>query len=171
MKKNILFIFILFSMISFSEDSEEIDKGEKFKFDYKLSVGIMVGHENNLYKTGDSKDYNFNPFIEFEVNDVYISGSEIGYTYYLNERTSITVLTQLSGGLTLQGIGSAFGGDKIKGSKMEDGYKGIDDRESQIEVGLKINYETDYHELELSGEIQGGEEEVLLKHLFLEFYM
>lgn len=159
MKKNILFIFILFSIISFSENLKEVkvDGETNLKFDYKLSLGFMIGNENILYKVNDEKDYNISPFIDFEVNNIYISGSEIGYKYQFNKQTEITAFTQLLGGLTLQGVGSAFGSGKLKGSKMKDGYKGIDDRKSQVEVGLRGDYETNFNDIQLSGEIHGGE--------------
>ena len=40
---------------------------------------------------------------------------------------------------------------------MEDGYKGIEDRKSQVEFGLKVDYETNLNNLLLSGEIRGGD--------------
>lgn len=151
MKKTILGIFILLSAISFSEDGGRVKESK-----YKFSLGAMVGHGSKLYKIEKDK-VNYIPFISLESEDLYIRGTEFGYKHRLNSRLVLTGFSQLFGGIQLQGVGGAIGAVQLDNSDMEDGYKGIDDRDTQVEVGLKLDYDTKFKDVKLQGELRGGE--------------
>jgi len=150
MKKIILGIFILLSVLSFSESEKE---GKESK--YKFSLGTMVGHGSKLYKVEKDK-LNYIPFISLESEDLYIRGTEFGYKHRLNSRLVLTGFSQLFGGIQLQGVGGAIGAVQLDNSDMEDGYKGINDRDTQVEIGLKLGYDTEFNDIKLLGELRGG---------------
>lgn len=153
MKKNLLLIFFIFSVLSFSENDTNKKRNED---NYKISLGIMGGYGSKLYKV-DEKSTRYIPIIGLVSKNLYILGTEVGYKKELNSQISITGFTQLFGGVSLQGIGGAIGGTQLNNSDMEKGYKGINDRKTQIEFGLRLGYETKYQNIKLLTEVRGGE--------------
>ncbi|UUV18363.1 MipA/OmpV family protein [Fusobacteria bacterium ZRK30] len=153
MKKIILVVFILLSALSFSENEMNKRRNEQ---DYKISLGFMGGYGSKLYKN-DEKNTRYVPIIGLVSKNFYILGTEVGYKKELNSQTSITGFSQLFGGLSLQGIGGVIGGTQLNNSDMEKGYKGINDRKTQVEFGLRLSYETKYQDIKLLTEIRGGE--------------
>lgn len=153
MKQRFLFIFLMFSILSFSEDNMIKKRSEE---NYKISLGFMGGYGSKLYKA-DEKSTRYVPIIGLVSKNFYILGTELGYKKKLNSQISITGFSQLFGGVSLQGIGGAIGGTQLNNSDMERGYKGINDRKTQVEFGLRLGYKTKYQEIKLLTEVRGGE--------------
>jgi len=153
MKKIILVIFILSSILSFS-DGDRVTKESKSK--YKFSLGFMAGYGSKLYRV-EEKSLSYIPFITFERENIYIKGTELGYKYKVNPKLTLTGFSQLFGGITLQGVGGAIGATQLKNSDMEEGYQGIHSRKTQVELGLRMDYNTNFQRVKLVGEIRGGE--------------
>lgn len=153
MKKIILIVFILLSILSFSENDRP---GKKSESKYKFSLGFMVGYGSKLYQI-DEKRLGYIPFIALERENLYIKGTEIGYKHKLNSKLTLTGFSQLFGGIGLQGVGGAIGGTQLNSSDMKDGYKGINDRKTQVEFGLRLGYNTGFQKIKLVGEVRGGE--------------
>ena len=152
MKRIILVVFILLSILSFSEnDVPEKEAGPKYKF----SLGYMAGYGSKLYHI-DEKQPRSIPIITLESKNLYILGTEIGYRHRLNSKLTLSGFSQLFGGISLQGIGGAIGATQLDNSDMKDGYKGINSRETQVEFGLRMNYKTGFQKIVLSGEVRGG---------------
>lgn len=153
MKKIILIVFTLLSVLSFS-DNDGFEKGAESK--YKFSLGYMVGYGSKLYQI-EEKQPRYVPLIMLERKNMYILGTEIGYRHKLNSKLTLTGFTQLFGGIALQGTGGAIGATQLKSSDMEDGYKGISSRKTQVEFGLRLGYNTGFKKVKLVGEVRGGE--------------
>jgi outer membrane scaffolding protein for murein synthesis (MipA/OmpV family) len=150
MKRIILVIFILLSILSFSENSVK-EAGPKYKF----SLGYMAGYGSKLYHI-DEKQPRSLPIIMLERKNFYILGTEIGYRHKLNSKLTLTGFSQIFGGIGLQGMGGAIGATQLSNSDMKDGYKGISSRETQVEFGLRLGYNTGFQKVVLSGEVRGG---------------
>lgn len=153
MKKIILVLFTLLSVCSFSENNIST-KEEESK--YKFSLGFMTGYGSKLYQI-DQKEMSYIPFITLERKNLYIRGTEIGYRHKLNSKLTLTGFSQLFGGVTLQGVGGAIGATQLNNSDMKDGYKGINDRKTQVEFGLRLGYNTNFQRIKLVGEVRGGQ--------------
>ncbi|WP_028856747.1 MipA/OmpV family protein [Psychrilyobacter atlanticus] len=153
MKKIILVVFILLSVLSFS-DNDRMTKESEPK--YKFSLGFLGGYGTSLYQI-DEKQPRYIPFITLERGNLYIKGAEIGYNHKLNSKLTLTGFSQLFGGITLQGTAGAIGTTQLKSSDMEDGYKGISSRKTQVEFGLRLDYDTNFQKIKLSGEVRGGQ--------------
>ena len=153
MKKIILIVFILLSVLSFSDNDRTTKKSES---KYKFSLGFMAGHGSKLYQV-DEKSISYIPFITLERENLYIKGTEIGYNHKLNSKLTLTGFSQLFGGIALQGTGGAIGATQLKNSDMKDGYKGISSRKTQVEFGLRLGYNTGFQRVKLLGEVRGGE--------------
>lgn len=152
MKRIILFIFILLSVLSFSENNvPEKEAGPKYKF----SLGYMAGYGSKLYHI-EEKQPHYVPIITLESKNLYVLGTEIGYRYRLNSKLTLTGFSQLFGGIALQGVGGVIGATQLDNSDMEDGYKGIEDRKTQVEFGLRLGYNTGFQRVKLLGEVRGG---------------
>ncbi|MEI6856182.1 MipA/OmpV family protein [Psychrilyobacter sp.] len=119
---------------------------------YKISLGFMGGYGSKLYKV-HGKNTRYVPIVGLVSKNFYILGTELGYKKELNSKISITGFSQLFGGVSLQGIG----GTQLNNSDMEKGYKGINDRKTQIEFGFRLGYETKYQDIKLLTELRGGE--------------
>ncbi len=152
MKKLILIVFILLSVLSFSDDDRTTKEAEP---KYKFSLGLMTGYGSKLYQI-DEKRVSYIPFITLERKNLYILGSEIGYKHKLNPKVTLTGFSQLFGGIALQGVGGAIGATQLKSSDMKDGYKGISSRDTQVEFGLRLGYDTNFQKVKLLGEVRGG---------------
>jgi len=152
MKRLILMIFILLSVLSFS-DNDKMTKEVDQK--YKISLGFMTGYGSKLYQV-EKNQLNYIPFIGLERKNLYILGTEIGYKHKLNSKLTLTGFSQLFGGITLQGVGGAIGANQLNNSDMEDGYKGINSRETQVEFGLRLGYNTNFQKIKLLSEIRCG---------------
>ena len=152
MKKIILFMFILLSTWSFSESNIPTKEVES---KYKFSLGFMTGYGNKLYQT-DKDKINYIPFITLERENFYVKGTEMGYKNQINSKLTLTGFSQLFGGIGLQGTGGVMGGIQLDNSDMKDGYKGIKDRDTQVEFGLRVGYNTNFKKIKLVGEIRGG---------------
>lgn len=150
MKKIILVVFILLSVLSFSDNDVKMKESE-----YKFSLGFMTGYGSNLYQV-EEKQPRYIPFITLERENFYIRGFEVGYKHKLNPKLTLTGFSQLFGGITLQGTAGAIGATQLDNSDMEDGYKGISSRKTQVEFGLRLDYDTDFQRVKLSGEVRGG---------------
>ncbi|UUV19442.1 MipA/OmpV family protein [Fusobacteria bacterium ZRK30] len=153
MKKIILIVFILLSVLSFSDNDRTTKESES---KYKFSLGFMAGYGSKLYQI-EEKQPRYIPFMALERKNLYILGSEIGYKHKLNSKLTLTGFSQLFGGITLQGTGGAIGATQLKNSDMEDGYKGISSRKTQVEFGLRLDYDTGFQKIKLSGEVRGGQ--------------
>ena len=153
MKKIILIVFILLSVLSFS-DNDRMTKEPESK--YKFSLGLMAGYGSKLYHI-EEKQPSYIPFIILERENLYIRGFEIGYKHKLNSKLTLTGFSQLFGGITLQGTAEAIGATQLNNSDMEDGYKGISDRKTQVEFGLRIGYNTGFQRVKLTAEARGGQ--------------
>jgi outer membrane protein len=152
MKKIILVGLILGSTLSFSVEGK---KDEKPKKNYSFSIGAMVGSSSRLYKT-EGKSVSYRPIIGAEVGNFYLVGTEVGYKKKINPKLTLTGFSQIFGGLALQGLGGALGGATLDNSDMKEGYRGINDRKTQVEFGIRGMYDTDIH-VRLVGEVRGGE--------------
>jgi len=152
MKKILILLFIL-STVSFSKASEKT-KGTIKKSEWKASVGVIAKTTSNLYKV-DKENITYLPTIGIEKGGLYLQDTEIGYKYDLSPQLKMTGYTQIFGGLGLQGVGSSLSSKQLRGSDMEDGYSEIDDRKTQVEVGLKLAYTTK-QKIVLSGNVRGG---------------
>ena len=157
MKKLILIIFTLLSVLSFSDDNKTTEESE-----YKLSLGFMTGYGSNLYNISGN-DLSYIPFIGFERENLYILGTEIGYKHKLNSRLELTGFSQLFGGAGILGAGGTISGTQLSSSDMEDGYKGIDSRKTQVEFGLRLGYNTNFQRVKILGEVKGGERGAVAK--------
>ena len=153
MKRLFLIIFILLSVLSFSGNDGSTKEVEA---KYKFSLGFMTGYGSKLYQI-DEKRLSYIPFIALERENLYIKGSEIGYKHKLNSKLTLTGFSQLFGGVALQGTGGAIGATQLNNSDMKSGYKGINDRKTQVEFGLKLGYNTSFQRVKLIGEVRGGE--------------
>jgi outer membrane scaffolding protein for murein synthesis (MipA/OmpV family) len=156
MKKIILISFIIFSVVAFSEEEVENKNDKEKKKNYSFSLGGMVGYSSNLYHK-DKNNVRALPILSAKYKDIYLLGTEIGYKKQVSPRVTLTGFTQLFGGITLQGVGAAIGGTQLNNSDMEDGYRAIDDRKTQIEFGIKMEYQADIPTLKLEVEGRGGE--------------
>ena len=153
MKKIIMVIFILSTITSFADNKKPVREAES---KYKFSLGFMVGHGSKLYQVED-KNLSYIPFITLQRKNLYIRGTEIGYNHKLNSKLTLTGFSQLFGGISLQGAGGAIGATQLKNSDMEEGYKGVNSRKTQVEFGLRMSYSTKFKMVKLIGEVRGGE--------------
>ena len=152
MKKIILVGLLLISMFTFSAEVEKkVEKKQNFKF----SLGGLVGTGSRLYQVND-KDIRTIPVFTAEYKGLYLIGTEIGYRYHFTPKLIITGVTQLFGGVTLQGIGGVIGGTQLNNSDMKEGYRNIDDRHTQVEFGLRVDYNTSFQRVKLTTEARGG---------------
>ncbi|MCS5421929.1 MULTISPECIES: MipA/OmpV family protein [Psychrilyobacter] len=152
MKRIILVLFILLSVLSFSENNGSDREGES---EYKFSLGFMTGYGSKLYQI-EEKQSRYIPLVGLESETLYIKGTEIGYRHKLNSKLTLTGFSQLFGGIALQGAGGAIGATQLNNSDMKDGYKGINSRDTQVEFGLRLGYNTDFQKVKLIGEVRGG---------------
>jgi outer membrane scaffolding protein for murein synthesis (MipA/OmpV family) len=152
MKRIILVVFILLSVLSFSENNIPAKETES---KYKFSLGFMAGYGSKLYQI-EEKQPRYIPLIMLESKNLYILGTEIGYKHRLNSKLTLTGFSQLFGGIALQGVGGVIGATQLDNSDMENGYKGISSRETQVEFGLRLGYNTGFQRVKLLGEVRGG---------------
>ncbi|MEI6855960.1 MipA/OmpV family protein [Psychrilyobacter sp.] len=152
MKRIILVVFILLSVLSSSENNVP---AKEAKSKYKFSLGFLTGYGSKLYQIKE-KQPRYVPLIILERENFYIIGTEIGYRHKLNSKLTLTGFSQLFGGIALQGVGGVIGATQLNNSDMEDGYKGISSRDSQVEFGLRLGYKTGFQKVTLLGEVRSG---------------
>ncbi|MGL4854467.1 MAG: MipA/OmpV family protein [Lentisphaeria bacterium] len=116
-------------------------KNEKSCTDWKFTIGAAVVSGSNLYHDkSDRNDTGFYPSLTIEKCATYLRGSEIGWKFYRTNKVEFSVFTNLLGGPGLDGMPKRYSSDIIKADNMQYGYRGIDDRESQVEFGLRAKY-------------------------------
>jgi len=137
---------------------------------HDFSIGGMGIYSSNFYKEEDNKATGV-PVINYSYNDrFYVKGTEMGYTFNKDEPVQFTPYFQPFGGLALLGAGGALGSKVVEGSDMEKGYKGIDDRETQGELGLRATYKPS-KTVGITGDITGGEHGAHAKATVSKVYM
>lgn len=153
MKRKILVVFILLSVLSFSKNSIS---NKEVESNYKISLSFIGGYGSSLYKVDESYT-RYIPVLGFEGENLYILSSEIGYRHKLNSTFTVTGFSQLFGGIILQGVGGVIGSTQLNNSDMKKGYKGISSRKTQPEIGIRLEYNTGFKNTILLGEVRGGQ--------------
>ena len=116
-----------------------------FASNNNLTIGGGTGVGSSPYKGVDYNDF-FVPYFDITYNDFYLKGVEIGYNMYQEDS------------FTLSLFANPMGGYKVDASDLSSGYDDIDDRDYQIEGGVKVVYDTSWYDLKLGGFASLGEE-------------
>lgn len=95
------------------------------------NIGLGYGVTSKVYHS-NSNQYLL-PLVNLNYNGFFLKGDSaygvsLGYELYRDENFAATV------------YGMPFGGYKIKGKNMKDGYKSIDTRKTQIMGGAELTY-------------------------------
>lgn len=95
------------------------------------SVGIGYGVTDPIFKN-DEKGYIL-PFVDYEYNGFFISGGDayglsLGYKFFESDNYALSAYIL------------PMGGYKVEAKDMDPGYKGIDDRDTQVMGGLEFSY-------------------------------
>ncbi|WP_319202531.1 MipA/OmpV family protein [uncultured Ilyobacter sp.] len=110
-----------------------------------LSIGGGAGIGTSPYKGVDYDDF-FVPYFDITYNDFYLRGVELGYNMYQEDAFALSLFA------------NPMGGYKVDASDLSSGYDNIDDRDYQIEGGIKMVYDTSWYDLKLGGFASLGEE-------------
>ena len=113
------------------------------------SIGIGYGVTTPIYHN-DNNDYIL-PIVDLEYDKFFVKGaSTYGFSlgYKLIEEDNYV--------LSLYGM--PFGGYEVKNSDMKHGYKGIEDRDTQVMGGVELTYYPGIYSLETAVAVEYGEE-------------
>lgn len=132
MKKLITFLsaFLICSSLSLAQEN-------------KLTVGAGVGTSNHFYN-GDSITFPI-PVFDVRYDNFFISGWTMGYDIYNEDDLTMSLFL------------NPLDGFPIKGSKMDSGYKNIDERKTQAAVGMVVSYKLDFYDMTALVAVSGGE--------------
>lgn len=138
--------------------------------DLRVSAGIMVfGSSELLYTDRGEGRYTAFPAISLEYKSFYWKATELGFSWEARRGCKVVPFVQLLGGLGLAGAPSVFGGKGVDASDMADGYKGINDRDTQFEAGVRVELMAGpRHAVEIEG--RGGERGGSAKLLYKQTY-
>ncbi|ADO82978.1 MipA/OmpV family protein [Ilyobacter polytropus] len=116
-----------------------------FASETNLSIGGGAGVGTSPYKGVNYNNF-FVPYFDITYNDFYLRGVELGYNMYQEDAFTMSLFA------------NPMGGYKVDASDLSSGYDNIDDRNYQIEGGIKIIYDTSWYDLKLGGFASLGEE-------------
>lgn len=143
MKKifTLLVAFVLCSSLAQGENEFQIKALAKNK--NKFQVGAAVGVTNHFFK-GDSTTYPI-PVLDVRYDDFYIAGITMGYDMYSEDDFTMSLFV------------NPFDGFPIKGSKLDHGYRTIDDRKPQVSIGVALSYNLNFYDMTALVAFSGGE--------------
>lgn len=132
MKKliTLLSAFIICSSLSLAQEN-------------RFTVGVGAGVTNRLYE-GDNYTFPI-PLFDVRYDNFFVSGWNFGYDLYNEDDLTMSLFL------------NPFDGFPIKGSKMDSGYKNIDDRKFQTSVGVVVSYKLDFYDMTALVAVSGGE--------------
>lgn len=113
------------------------------------SIGIGYGLTTPIYHN-DKNDYVL-PIVDLEYDKFFLKG---GSTYGLS--LGYKLIEEDNYVLSLYGM--PFGGYEVKNSDMKSGYKGIDDRDTQLMAGVELAYYPGIYELQTKIAAEYGKE-------------
>ncbi|EHO81825.1 MipA/OmpV family protein [Fusobacterium ulcerans] len=143
MKKMITLLstFILCSSLSLAQSELQVKALVQNK--NKFQIGGAVGVTNHFFK-GDSLTYPI-PVFDVRYDDFYIAGVTMGYDMYSEDDFTLSLFV------------NPFDGFPIKGSKLDRGYRSIDDRKPQVAVGMLLSYNLNFYDMTAVVAFSGGE--------------
>jgi len=133
MKKILLALFIfIISGVAFSES--------------KIGVGLGIGGTNNIFKKKDN-DVLFIPIFDIKYQNFYVQDLNVGYNFYENNLWSTSIYIE------------PFSSHSLKRKDMKNGYKNIDNRDSQVMGGISFNFKPIFatYGIGIDLHLQGGE--------------
>lgn len=145
MKTKIFGLLIIMFQLGFAkevEGLEEIQKESNDKNEFHIMIGGGYGGSTKFTRT-ESKN-NFIPQLSLSYGPYELENTCLTYHVLENDKFSFSVYGDLSGG------------EELKGSDMDKGYKNITKRESQEVLGMSLGYTLDFYELQTGLNIQGG---------------
>ena len=113
------------------------------KSENKFQIGAGVGVTNHFFK-GDSITYPI-PVLDVRYDDFYIAGITMGYDMYSEDDFTLSLFV------------NPFDGFPIKGSKLDHGYRTIDDRKPQVSLGMVLSYNLNFYDMTALVAFSGGE--------------
>lgn len=139
--------------------------------DLRISAGVM-GFANSelLYTDRGEGSYRAFPLVLLEYKTFYWKRTEIGYGWNAKPWITVVPFVQFMGGLGLAGAPSVLGGVGIDASDMANGYKGINDRKTQFEAGVRLELQAGMrhaYEIEVRAGERGGTAKLLYKQTYL----
>ena len=113
------------------------------------SLGIGYGATNKIYKSNETE--HFLPMVDVEYNDFFVKGATVngfsmGYNLYKDDFYTFSLYVK------------PFGGYKMDGSDMDDGYKSIDDREQKFMGGAEVSAYTGIYDITMTASVDYGKE-------------
>lgn len=151
--------------------AERPDSGRpEARSDWTVKIGVMGFAQTELLHTEDgATDFSGIPIAMLEYKDFYWKGTEAGYKYPSDSGWTVTPFIKLRSGIGLTGAPGGFSSNAIEADDMANGYRGIDDRDQQLEAGIKLELElADQYTMELEARLgeRGSSAEALLKRNF-----
>lgn len=120
------------------------EKHKPFGFD-KLSIGAGVLGTSKLYKQDDNNIYPY-PSIDAQYGRLYIKGIQLGVYLYESDMMAFSVFVDPMGGFNMDN------GD------MKSGYRNIDDRDTMVMGGGKVEFRQLPGDVKVAVSYKGGEE-------------
>ena len=131
---------LLFSLLSSSFGEEGASRDVDEEKDWSLSVGALAMGNSELLHTKDGgANYMAIPYVAAEWKNFYWKATEVGYKWSPAPLIELTPFAQFRGGLGMAGAPSVLGGSSVSAKDMAEGYRGINDRDNQIEPGLLMS--------------------------------
>ncbi len=141
-KKNILVwvsaCIATFAGTSYAQQGAQMEAKSPWKF--RLGVMGQVRSEL-LYSDKNENTTVVFPVASIEYKNIYLRGWELGYKMGFSNASSIDAFINASSGVGLLGVSTPLLEHAIDADDMENGYRGINDRDRQFIVGLRFNYE------------------------------
>lgn len=111
----------------------------------KFAIGAGVRGSNKLYKQ-DDENVMFYPNLDVRYGRFYVKGIQVGAYLYENDMMALSVFVD------------PMGGFPVDGGDMEDGYDNIDDRDSMVMGGAKLELKDLPAGLQSNVSYKGGED-------------
>ncbi len=111
----------------------------------KTAIGVGAGVALSPYQGVGTTGYPI-PFFDIRYEGFYLRGAEIGYDIIQEDAFTASLFV------------NPLGGYKVDGSDLDRGYDKIDDRDYQVEGGLKLSYNTGWNNVKVGGFFAFGEE-------------
>lgn len=124
--------------------SSEEDYGRVTRNKNRLGLGLGIGSSSKLYKQEDDNVTPL-PLIDIRYDNFYVEGVNIGYQAYKNELLTMSIFLD------------PLAGFPVEGKDMKNGYKSIDDRETQAMLGIKGDFNISNIDMRGTALVQAGE--------------
>lgn len=111
----------------------------------KLAIGVGVAGSNKLYKQ-DDENIQLYPNLDMRYGRLYVKGIQLGVYLYESDLMAFSVFVD------------PMGGFKMDNDDMKSGYKNIDDRDTMVMGGGKLELKKLPGDVKVTVSYKGGEE-------------